>query len=255
MAKLDLNFDPPILNAAGTLGFFPDPHSPLDWSRLGAFITNPISFGARTPARGERYIDYPGGFLLHTGYPNPGLAQALRRYPRGWERSQLPVIVHLLAQGAGEVARMVRRLEGLGGVGGVELGIGQDISPEDVSACTQAAAGELPVIVRLPFERAVELAPAAVQSGAMAVSLAPPRGSLLAAGGALVQGRLYGPAVFPMAFRLVQELVRLGIPTIGSGGVYTQEQRQAMLHAGALAVQLDTNIWKWSAYRILEGGT
>ncbi len=74
MAKHDLTFEPPIMNAAGVLGFFPDRHGPIDWGMLGAFITNPISLSPRTPAHGSRFEAYPGGFLLHTGYPNPGLS-------------------------------------------------------------------------------------------------------------------------------------------------------------------------------------
>jgi len=121
---------------------------------------------------------------------------------------------------------------------------------ELVTACAHAAGGELPVILRLPFENALELAPAAIQAGAMAVSLAPPRGICLAPGGALLQGRLYGPAIFPLALRLVQELARLGIPTIGAGGVYTRDQYDIMLSLGAMAVQIDATLWKWAGDRI-----
>jgi len=252
MAKLDLTLDPPIMNAAGALGFFPDLHGPLDWSHFGAFVTNPLSLAPRTPARGERFVAYPGGFLLHTGYPNPGLSQALRRFARQWSRSPVPLIVHLLVRSPDEVAQMARRLEGLEGVGGVEIGLPTDASPELVAGCVQACGGELPVIARLPFERAIELAPRAIQAGAMAVSLAPPRGICPAEAGGPVQGRLYGPAILPIALRLVQELVKLGLPTIGSGGIYTHEHYNAMLSIGALAVQVDSVLWKWSGYRVLE---
>ena len=73
--KYELPFRSPFLNAAGSLGFAPDPHSPLDLSRLGAFITNPVSSQPRTPASGPRYLPFSGGFLLHTGHPNPGLTR------------------------------------------------------------------------------------------------------------------------------------------------------------------------------------
>ena len=251
MAKCDLAFDPPLMNAAGSLGFFPNTHSPMDWSNLGAFITNPISLTPRTPAHGRRYIAYPGGFLLHTGYPNPGMSLVLRRYARNWSRSPVPVIVHLLARSAAEVAKMARRLETVEGVSGLEVGVVSDASVEMVVALTQAACGELPVILQLPMERSVELAFRAIQAGAVAVSLAPPRGVFPVQGGEFVQGRLYGPAILPIALRTVQELTRLGIPTIGAGGIYNQEQKNAMLAAGALAVQLDGVLWRGAGYSLL----
>jgi dihydroorotate dehydrogenase (NAD+) catalytic subunit len=251
MSKHDLIFNPPLMNAAGSLGFTPDIHSPMDWSQLGAFVTNPISLTTRTPAHGRHYIAYPGGFLLHTGYPNPGLLQILRRYARHWSRSPRPVIVHLLAKGAEELEKMARRLENVEGVNGLEVGMVSDANADMVIACTQAASGELPVIIQLPMERCVDLALGAIQAGAVAVSLAPPRGLFPAQDGELIQGRLYGPTILPMALRVVHELTRLGIPTIGAGGIYYQAQMQAMLAAGALAVQLDSVLWRGAGYRIL----
>jgi dihydroorotate dehydrogenase (NAD+) catalytic subunit len=250
MAKHDLAIDPPIMNAAGSLGFFPDLHGPIDWGRLGAFVTNPVSLTPRTPAHGSRFAVYPGGFLLHTGYPNPGLSQVLRRHARHWTRSTLPVIVHLLARNVVEVAIMARRLESIDGVSGLEVGVVSDASIEMVAALTQAAAGELPVIMRLPMERSAELASAAIQAGAVAVSLAPPRGIIPAQDGELVQGRLYGPAILPMALRTVHELALMGIPTIGAGGIYTQEHKKAMLEEGAVAVQLDGLLWRGAGHKI-----
>jgi dihydroorotate dehydrogenase (NAD+) catalytic subunit len=251
MAKHDLAFDPPIMNAAGSLGFYPDLHSPIDWSMMGAFVSNPISLTPRTPARGKRFAAYPGGFLLHTGYPNNGLSRVLHRHAERWSRSPVPVIVHLLARGAVEVALMARSLETVEGVSGLEVGVVSEASADLVAACTQAACGELPVIIQLPMERSIELAAIAIQAGAVAVSLAPPRGILPTKGGEMLQGRLYGPAVLPLALRTVHELAQQGIPTIGAGGVYTLEHSKAMLAAGALAVQLDTVLWRGAGYRVL----
>jgi dihydroorotate dehydrogenase len=245
MSKYDLAIDPPLMNAAGSLGFVPDLHSLVDLGKLGAFVTNPVSAGPRTPAHGRRFLPYPGGFMLHTGYPNPGLSQVLRRHAGQWRRSRLPVIVHLLAQGAEDAGYMARRLETVEGVIGLEVGLPKEASIEMVIALTLAACGELPVIVRLPLERAVELVPSALAAGATAVSLAPPRGmSPIPGGGEMAQGRLYGPAVLPMALATVRELAQLGVPTIGAGGVYAREHMEAMLASGALAVQVDSVLWR-----------
>ncbi len=222
----------------------PDPHGPTDLSGLGAFITNPISLQARTPAHGPRFLSFPGGFLLHTGYPNPGLIRAMRRYAGGWRRSPLPVLVHLLAQKAGEAAEMVRKLEGLEGVAGFEVGLPPEAGVELVQEFARATAGELPVVMRIPIDQAAGLAGGLAQARLAAVSLAPPRGALPTPEGGNVQGRLYGPALFPQALAAVQALARKGVPVIGAGGVYTPAQAEAMLQAGAIAVQLDAVLWR-----------
>jgi dihydroorotate dehydrogenase (NAD+) catalytic subunit len=250
MSKHDLSIDPPLMNAAGSLGFSPDLHITLDWLKLGAFVTNPISLTVRTPAHGRRYAAYPGGFVLHTGYPNPGISQALRRFARHWRHSPLPVIVHLLGRGAEELAMMARRLENVEGVSGLEVGMVSNASADMVAACTQAASGELPVIMQLPMERCVDLAAVAIQAGAEAVSLAPPRGLFPIQNAEPMQGRLYGPGILPMALRAVQELTRMGIPTIGAGGIYNRAHMDAMLEAGALAVQLDSCLWQGAGYNL-----
>lgn len=239
------------MNVAGCLGFTPDVHGSQDWSGLGAFVTNPISLTPRTPAHGRRYAAYPGGIVLHTGYPNPGITQVLHRYARHWSHSILPVIVHLLGRSAEEVAQMAGRLENVEGVSGLEVSVISDASADTVVAFTQAASGELPVITQLPMERSIELASRAIQAGALAVSLAAPRGIYPIQDGESIQGRLYGPSILPMALRVVQALTQLGIPTIGAGGLYTQAHKDAMLAAGALAVQLDSALWLGAGYNLL----
>jgi dihydroorotate dehydrogenase len=103
--------------------------------------------------------------------------------------------------------------------------------------------GELPLIVRVPMERAGELTQALVESPLTAVSLAPPRGTLIDQHGGTVRGRLFGPAVFPLALANVQEAVESGVPVIAAGGVYEPWQAEAFLEAGAIGVQLDAVLW------------
>lgn len=244
MPKYDLSFNVPVLNAAGSLGFAPDPHGAMDLSRLGAFVTNPVSLRPRTPAQGTRYLIFPGGFLLHTGYPNPGIRSVIRRYAGRWERSPMPIIVHLLPQRAEDAAQMSQNLEALEGVMGLELGLPSDVTPEETFVLAQAAVWELPVVVRLPLERAVELAPVVIEAGASAVSLGPPRGALPGPGGEIAQGRLYGPALFPLVLEVVRRLGQAGIPVIAAGGVYHPQDVETLLAAGAMAVQLDAVLWR-----------
>ncbi len=243
MPKNDLSLAKPLMNAAGFLGFAPEARGAVDISGLGAFVTNPISRRPRTPARGPRCVPFAGGFLLHTGLPNPGLSAVIRKAGRKWARSPVPVIVHLLALETGELAEMIYRLEGIEGVMGIEIGLPPEADDNAVFDFTQAAAGELPVIVRLPLEDCDRLASVAMEAGASAVSLSAPRGLLPGEGGQLVAGRLYGPALFPLALRAVERVAGLGLPVIGAGGVYRAADVAAMLEAGALAVQVDARLW------------
>lgn len=242
--KYDLAFTPPLMNAAGSLGFAPDPRAPVDLGRFGAFVTSPISLAPRSPAQGRRFQAYSGGFLLHTGYPNPGLRAVIRHFANRWAQGAVPVMVHLLAGGLEEIQQMVRLVEGLEGVVGIELSLPVALDADTVWAQVQAAMGELPVVARLPFEQAVLLGEVASKAGAAAVSLAPPRGMLVASDGHLLHGRLYGPAVFPQAMETVRRLAQADIPVIGAGGIYHPNQVDAMRAVGALAVQVDAALWR-----------
>jgi dihydroorotate dehydrogenase (NAD+) catalytic subunit len=250
MSKTDLFFNRPIMNAAGALGFSVDTKGPVDISWFGAFVTNPVSWSPRTPAKGVRYLPFSGGFLLHTGYPNPGLKAVLRGHARRWARSPVPVIVHLLAQDANTLGKMVQRLEGVEGVMGVEIGLPPDIDPSPAHDMIQAAIGELAVIVRLPFEAVAwanennSLLDALIGTGASAVSLAPARGTLAIPDGNLISGRLYGPALFPQVLAAVLKVAEFGLPVIAAGGVYSQKDADILLAAGATAVQLDAVLWR-----------
>jgi dihydroorotate dehydrogenase (NAD+) catalytic subunit len=242
--KVNLVLERPLLNAAGTLGFAPDRASPVQLSHLGAFVTNPVSLEPRTAAHGPRVVVYPGGFLLHTGYPNPGLRAVLRRYASRWGQLPIPLLVHILARTPDDVYRVVLELEKVDGVTGVEIGLPPGITPDQAVAMYKAARGERAVILRLPFENALEVGEALMPAGAPTVSLGPPRGLLPGPTGRLVSGRLYGPAVFPLVLPVVRSLAELGLEVIGGGGIYTAQQVAVMLSAGAAAVQLDAVLWR-----------
>jgi dihydroorotate dehydrogenase len=238
-----LEFAHPLMNAAGSLGFASDPRGPVEMAKFGAFVTNPISTRPRKAANPPSLVRFSGGVLLHTGFPNPGLSGSLKQYVAAWKRSSVPIIVHLLSGKPEEMRKAVLHLEELENVMAVELGFEVDSSADLVTNLIHAATGELPVIAQAPLTRAVELAEVAMEAGASAISLGPPRGSLMASG-KLVSGRLYGPAILPQALEAVMQISQAGFPVIGAGGVQSDQDAESMITAGAMAVQVDIGLWK-----------
>jgi dihydroorotate dehydrogenase (NAD+) catalytic subunit len=243
-----LDFRSPWLNAAGSLGY--SPPETWAWSEpIGAFVTNPVSLYPRTPAEERAVIRFAGGFLLHTGLPNPGL-KGLLAGARRWERSSVPLWVHIIGDTPEEIEHMVRVLESQEAVSAIELGIGPQAGPELALRLASAAVGELPLVVNFPLTAAGEgWVDRLAGLGASAISLGAPRGLLPASGsmpgatGKLIAGRLYGPAILPLALAAVRALRRQPLPVIAGGGVYRKADGEALLAAGAVAVQLDSVLW------------
>ena len=248
--KRDLYFNKPLMNAAGSLGFTPDTRSGVSLEPFGAFVTNPFSLRPRLPAAKPEVIEYPGGFLLHTGLPNPGLNAGLKKYAAKWTRADLPIIVHLMADRPEETQRMVRMLESQENVMAAELGFAPLLADDIISLTLEMCVGELPLIFSLPVEQVLNLGPRLIQHGAQAISITAPRGALSLTPnpspigrGELITGRLYGPSLFPKTLETVFSAIKIGLPIIGSGGVWSKENADAMLSVGALAVQVDAAFW------------
>ncbi|RPJ22671.1 MAG: hypothetical protein EHM33_22915 [Chloroflexi bacterium] len=245
--KRDLYFSKPFMNAAGSLGFAPDLRNfeHLGGLELGAFVTNPLSLRPRQPAAKPEVIEYPGGFLLHTGLPNPGFKAGIKKYASRWDKSALPVIVHLMADRPEETQRMARMLEMQENVMAVELGFAPLLADDILLLTLEMCLGELPLIFSLPVEQVLSLGPRLSQAGAQAISISAPRGALPSSQrrGEATTGRLYGPSLFPRALETVYSAAKLGLPIIGAGGVWSKENAEAMLSAGALAVQVDAALW------------
>lgn len=244
--KRDLYFSKPLMNAAGSLGFTPDFRSLGDIGSLnefGAFVTNPISLRPRLPTSQPAVTEYPGGFLLHTGLPNPGLKSGIRKYASKWEKSELPIIVHLMADRPEETQNMVCMLEEIENVMAVELGFAPLLADNIILLTLEMSLGELPLIFSLPVEQVLSLGPRLMQEGATAISIAAPRGTLTADDGRMIAGRLFGPSLFPQSLNVIASAVKLGMPIIGAGGVWSKENADAMLSVGALAVQVDAALW------------
>ncbi len=248
--KRDIYFSKPLMNAAGSLGFAPDTRAGISLDSFGAFVTNPFSLRPRLPAAKPTVIEHPGGFLFHTGLPNPGFNAGLKKYSGKWSRSNLPIIVHLMADRPEETQRMIRMLETQENVMTAELGFAPLLANDILLLTLEMCLGELPLVFSLPVEQILSLGPRLMQEGAQAISIAAPRGALSLTStpsatdnGELITGRLYGPSLFPQTLETVYSATKIGLPIIGSGGVWTKENADAMLSVGALAVQVDAVLW------------
>ncbi len=241
--KRDLYFSKPLMNAAGSLGFTPDSHNGISLDSFGAFITNPISLRPRLPTAHPALIQFPGGFLLHTGLPNPGLSTVLKKYSAKWSRTDLPIIVHIMADRPEEAKHMTEILETVENVMAIELGFAPQLADDIILMTLEMCLGEIPLIFSLPHEQVLTLGPRLIQNGAQALSLAIPRGTLTAENGELVAGRLYGQSLFPRALDLVHSATKIGLPIIGCGGIWDEKDATDMLLAGAMAVQVDASLW------------
>lgn len=241
--KRDIVLKQPLMNASGTLGFAPDHRTSPALSHLGAFITNPISRAPRLPAGNRSCMPFPGGVLLHTGHPNPGITKAVARYKRRWAAAELPIIVHLLVDSPGSLAEMVHKLEALENIHAVELGLPPDCDPAMLAALMEAGLGELPLIPCVSPEQVPVLFGALNELQPFALHLTEPRGALPGPDGNIVTGRLYGPAIFPVMLRTTQMLTQSGLRVIANGGITARWQIDALLDVGVLAVGLGRVLW------------
>lgn len=240
----ELNISSGWMNAAGMLGFAPVPGSLLPEPPV-AFVTNPISYKPRTPAADRFCSSFPGGFLLHTGWPNPGFRKALTRYSTRWARSEVQVWVHLLVEQPHEVNQMVRALEETDGVAAIEIGL-PPIAKDDLRLqLVEAALGELPVTVCVPLDQVnAAWVEKVIDLGVSGLVISAPRGVVANTAGGFSRGRMYGSGLFPQVLLALGCLRTFGIPLIAGSGVYDQQAIDTLLSAGAAAVQLDAVLWR-----------
>lgn len=232
------------MNASGFGGFLPQ-HNTEGIVPMGGFVTNPVSLLPRSPSLTRSVLPYPGGFMLHTGIPNPGMKNVLKTYAHKWTNLSLPLWVHLHATTSFEVQTMVRQLEETQTVSAVELGLPCDVSVKSQFEMIEAAAGELPFFVCVPLDRAEPPTIEKIASlGADGVVISAPRGMMLQ-NGKCRQGRLYGPALHPQLMAALHRLHGLNLPLIAGCGIFSVEHGEAALEAGASALQVDAWMWKF----------
>lgn len=247
--KYSLIVNTPVMPAAGTVGFGDRYRDLLDFDKLGALVTNPVTIEPWRGAAGARVIALDAGLLAHTGLPNPGLAKAVSANRRIWAKLPMPVILHLVGTSARQVKRAVAMIDEVEEIDAVELGLRDDIDIDSaLDLVAEAAKLEKPLLARLPFFECHELALPIAEAGADALVLtAPPRGTARDPHtGRLVSGRVYGPLIKPLILRLVGRLRRQlpdDLPLIAAGGIHSPQDARDYLEAGAVAVQVDAATW------------
>ncbi len=251
VGKHTLTIHSPVMPAAGVFGFGDRYQKLLKIEKFGCFITDPITLHPRRASRGTHVVPLAGGLLLHTGLPNPGASAVVKEYQPVWERCPIPIIAHVIDRSPLDLRRCVRILMDATGIGGFELGVHYEANADEIRVLVETIrqTTELPLLVRVPLERAVEfsLIVARTEAGAVVVG-APPRGVAPDPAGARpLTGRLFGPLVKAQALHAVLQAVRtvepFGLPVIGCGGIHTPEDAREFIAVGARAVQLDSVIW------------
>lgn len=257
-----LELDNPIMTASGTFGYGTEytPYGALE--NLGAIVVKGISLKPRQGNPQPRISETACGMLNAIGLQNIGVEAFLRdKLPQlPWRTT--PVLVNLYGQSVEEFAELTDRLATAQGIGGVELNIscpnvreggvqfGQDpAQAARVTAAVKKRAGKLPVMVKLSpnVTDITVMARAVADAGAncislintltgMAVDIHSRRPKL-----ANVVGGLSGPAIKPVALRMVYQVTRsVDIPVVGLGGIASAQDVLEFLLVGAHAVQVGT---------------
>ncbi len=245
--KTGLVLTTPLLTMAGTWGFADEYAKQFDFSRLGAFVTNPLTWNPRQPARANGAVNTSAGVVLHTGLPNPGVRNALKRFGGKWQRLACPVIPHLALDQPDQAWRAVELLAEHRNVIGVELGFRHDSNSADAAAIIEAAVdGELPVIVRLPHAEFSQLAQVAARSGAIGLTCcAPPRYVATEPDAAVLpSGRIYSPTHIVHNLAAVQLLQAQTDLSLLVAGVSQEGHLSEAGAAGAKAAQIGAGVWQ-----------
>ena len=255
----------PLLTASGTFGYGLEFAHLGDLSNLGGIVTKGLSLQPRKGNPPPRICETAAGMLNSIGLQNIGIEAFLSEVLPGLGAFPARVIVNLFGVTIDEYVRLAERVEPEPGVAALELNVscpnvqkgglefGQD--PEVLERLVRAvrAASSKPILVKLSpnVTRPADLGLAAKAGGAdilsaintllgMAIDPATRKPRL-----ATVRGGLSGPAIKPVALRVVFDVARaVGLPVIGIGGIESADDVIEFLLAGASAVQIGTALFR-----------
>jgi len=250
----------PVMTASGTFGNGLEYARMFDIQRLGAIVSKAITLKPRRGNIQPRIAETAAGMVNSIGLQNIGVEAILRDVAPVWATWRVPVIANIAGETVADYAELARRLDGVPGVSGIEMnvscpnvesGLEFGADPRAAAEVTHAVRRQtdLPLLVKLTpnVSDIVSVAAAAAGAGADALTLintfpamridVKARRPALGWG----SGGLSGPALKPIALRIVYQVARsLSIPIVGCGGITCGEDAIEFLMAGAGAVQVGT---------------
>jgi dihydroorotate dehydrogenase (NAD+) catalytic subunit len=265
----------PVLTASGTFGYAQEFEKYFDLNRLGAIVVKTITRLPRVGNPAPRIVETPAGMLNAIGLQNVGIEAFIREKLPYLRRLASPLIVNVAGESVEDFRELTKWISDQEGVAGIELNVscpnvagGLDFSTDPrltfrvVKAAREAT--HLPVIPKLSpnVTDIAAIARAAADAGAdgislintlvgMAIDIRTRQPKI-----ANVTGGLSGPAVRPVAVRMVWQVAQaVSLPIIGMGGVVTAEDAVEFLLAGATAVAVGTASFvdPTSAVKVIEG--
>jgi dihydroorotate dehydrogenase (NAD+) catalytic subunit len=249
----------PVMTSSGTFGYGEEFAPLLDINRLGAIITKGTSLKPMEGNSPPRTVETVGGLINSIGLQNVGVQAFLRDKLPFLRQFTTPVIVNIFGGTVREFGEVARRLDDIPGIAGLEVNIscpnvakggvlfGVDPKMAHHVVRTVRRATQRPIIVKLTpnvtditlIAKAVEEAGAdaiSLINTLMAMAIDPQTRTPLLNN---IIGGLSGPAIKPVALRLVWQAVNaVEIPVIGIGGIMTPEDALEFIIVGARAVQV-----------------
>ncbi len=251
----------PVMPASGTFGYGEEYADFVDLNRLGAVVVKGLSLDPSPGNPPPRIIETAAGMLNAIGLQNVGVRAFIAEKLPYLRNFAVPVIVNFFGETVEEYERLAEILSGTEGVHGLEVnvscpnvkcgGLAFGTDPTVVGEVTRRVrrVTGLPLIIKLSPNVAdiAAIAEAAEAEGADAVSLINTMTGMSVDVDRRVPhlrnvtGGLSGPAIKPVALRMVWQVVhRVRIPVIGLGGIATARDALEFLIVGAKAVQVGT---------------
>jgi dihydroorotate dehydrogenase (NAD+) catalytic subunit len=256
-----LELQNPVMTASGTFGYAREFEKLVNLHRLGGVVVKGISLAPRAGNPPPRIVETPCGMLNAIGLQNVGVKRFIEEKMTYLRTINVPVIVNILGDTVEEYSEITRMLADTEGIAALEVniscpnvkkgGVAFGNDPRMAAAVTSAVkeVSSVPVMVKLsPNVSDVTLVARAVEAGGadsvslintligMAIDLETRKPVL-----ANVIGGLSGPAVKPVALRMVYQVAQVvNIPVIGIGGIDCTEDALEFLLAGASAIQVGT---------------
>ena len=270
-----VNFANPVITASGTFGFGREYAELYPLSRLGGIATKGTTLYEREGNPPPRVAETSAGMLNAVGLQNPGVDHFIAN-DLPWLKAQNTVIIANIAGNTTEdYCAMAEKLSDTA-VDMIELniscpnvkegGVQFGTSCEAVAAITGAVRAHCtkPLMVKLSpnVTDIATIAQSAEAAGADALSLINTLTGMridIETGRPIIKnntGGLSGPAIFPVAVRMVWQVAqRVGIPIVGMGGIATWQDAVEMMMAGAVAVQVGTALFAdpYAPLKIIDG--